>query len=111
MTDSVLGSTTCATVTGVIMLASLAVIQGAPRPTPKVPASPTPATASVNEAAVLAAKARYYARMAAYYRQRARAHPYAKHEITWLTLANRCNQEAAHYDRLAAREAASVPRR
>ncbi|MHB8811735.1 MAG: hypothetical protein ACYDAE_00540 [Steroidobacteraceae bacterium] len=109
MIHSVLGSMTRASVTGAFLLASSSVIQSAPCTTAKASVSPIPATAAVsaNEATMLAGKAKYYARMAAYYRRRALAHPYAKHEITWLTLANRCDQEAARYHRLAAREAAS----
>ena len=115
MAHSILGSATRANVTGVILLASSFALQAAPQPPPNVPASPTAATASTKEAAVFEAKAKYLATMAKYYRQRARAHPDDKHEITWLTLANRCDEEAEHYHRLAARLAAhatgSTPRR
>ena len=110
MTHSILGSATRANLIGVILLASSFALQAASLPPPNAQASPTAATTSA-EAAVFEAKAEHLARMATYYRQRARAHPEDKHEITWLTLANRCDEEAAHYHRLAAREAGSTPRR
>ena len=107
MTHSILGSATRANLIGVLLLASSFALQAASLPPP---ASPTAPTASA-EAAVFEAKAEHLARMATYYRQRARAHPEDKHEITWLTLANRCDEEAEHYHRLAAREAGSTPHR
>ena len=111
MTHSILSSAARANVTAVVLLASSFALQAAPQPPPNVPASPTAATASAKEAAVFGAKAEYLARTATYYRQRARAHPDDKHEVTWLTLANRCDEEAEHYHRLAAREAGSTPHR
>lgn len=111
MTHSILGSATRANVIGVLLLASSFALQAAPQPPPNAPASPTTATASAKEAAAFEAKAEALARRATYYRQRARAHLEDKHEITWLALANRCDEEAEHYHRLAAREAGSTPRR
>ncbi|WP_276968671.1 hypothetical protein, partial [Metallibacterium scheffleri] len=75
-----------------------------------VPATPTAESAQAKMQA-FEVKAEYYAKKAAYYRNRARAHLDGKHEITWLALANRCDQEAAHYRRLALREARSLPAR
>ena len=111
MTHSILGSATRANVIGAILLAASFAIQAAPQPAPNVPASATAATASAKEAAAFEARAESYARMAAYYRQRVRAHLDGKHEVTWFTLANRCDEQAAHYRQLAARAAGNTPRR
>ena len=109
MTDSI-GSATRTNVTAVILLAASFALQAAPQPPPSVSASPTAGSAPAKEHA-FEAKAEYYAKKAAYYRERARAHLDGKHEVTWLTLANRCDEEAEHYRRLAMREASSTPRR
>lgn len=110
MTPSILDSATRANVSGALFLAASFALQAAPQPPPNVPVSLAEATASAKEAVVFEEKAEYLARMAAYYRQRARAHPDGKHEITWLALANRCDEEAEHYHRLATREGGSTPR-
>ena len=110
MTHSILGSATRANVIGAILLASSFAIQAAPQLPSGVPATPT-AQSALAKMHAFEVKAEYYAKKAAYYRNRARAHLDGKHEITWLTLANRCDEQAAHYRRLAARAVGNTPRR
>lgn len=105
-----IGSATRTNVTGAMLLAASFALQAAPQLPSGVPATPT-AESTLAKMQVFEVKAEYYAKKAAYYRNRARAHLDGKHEITWLTLANRCDQEAEHYRRLAKRAVGNTPRR
>ncbi len=105
-----IGSATRTNVTGAMLLAASFALQAAPKLPSGVPATPT-AESTLAKMQVFEVKAEYYAKKAAYYRNRARAHLDGKHEITWLTLANRCDEQAAHYRRLAARAVGNTPRR
>ena len=103
-------SATRTNVAGVLLLTASFAPQAAPQLPSGVPATPT-AQSALAKMQAFEVKAEYYAKKAAYYRNRARANLDGKHEITWLTLANRCDQEAEHYRRLAVREARSLPPR
>ncbi|MDA8351159.1 MAG: hypothetical protein M0038_20595 [Pseudomonadota bacterium] len=103
-------SATRTNVAGVLLLTASFAPQAAPQLQSGVPATPT-AQSALAKMQAFEVKAEYYAKKAAYYRNRARANLDGKHEITWLTLANRCDQEAEHYRRLAVREARSLPPR
>ena len=105
-----IGSATRTNVTGAMLLAASFALQAAPQLPSGVPATPT-AQSALAKMHAFEVKAEYYAKKAAYYRNRARANLDGKHEITWLTLANRCDEEAEHYRRLAVREARSLPPR